>query len=366
MRHSPAVVICLAALAGCAATPPAHKPPPPTTAAHVPAPKPPEEPGVPIAITLPDLTAYALIRTDSGKGPAQVLTLAQTGDLLAGFDVIFIGEVHRHMGNHRAEMDLFRVIHERAKAVSLSMEQFERDVQPVVDDYLAGKIGEVALAEKGRSWQNYGTSYRPLVEYAKEHHLPVIAANAPGDVIRCVGREGLSFLTRMSPAARAWAAAEVHTGPGAYRDKFMGFAMGDSGHGGPAGTKGDANTPSPTAIRSFEAQATRDDTMAESIFLHLQKNPGRKVVHLTGSFHSDDFLGTVERLQMRGPQLKIAVVSPTDYSKPDNLTLKASDAAGGTLVLAIRALPQPYATADELRAAMREQVTTREKLTCKM
>ncbi len=366
MRHSPAVIACLAALAGCAAAPPGHTPPPATASAHAAAPKPPEEAGLPIAIALPDLTTYALIRTDGGKTPAQVLNLAQAGDLLAGFDVIFIGEVHRHMGNHRAEMDLFRVIHERAKAVSLSMEQFERDVQPVVDDYLAGKIGEVALAEKGRSWQNYGTSYRPLVEYAKEHHLPVIAANAPGDVIRCVGREGLSFLTRMSPAARGWAAAEVHTGPGAYRDKFMGFAMGDSGHGGPPGTKGDARTPSPIAIRSFEAQATRDDTMAESIFLHLQKSPGRKVVHLTGSFHSDDFLGTVERLQMRSPQLKIAVVSPTDYATPDNLTLKPSDAAGGTLVLAIRALPQPYATPDELRAAMREQVSTREKFSCKM
>jgi uncharacterized iron-regulated protein len=358
------VATSLVMIGACAA--PAHTPPagrPPQSAASDPAPPPPaEEKGVPITISLPDITTYGLIRTDGGKAPAQVISLAQAADLLAGFDVVFLGEVHRHVGNQRAQMDLFREVHRRAPNLSLSMEQFERDVQGILDDYLAGKAGEISLAEKGRTWQSYGTTYRPLVEYAKEHHLPVIAANAPESVIRCVGREGVGFLTRMSPATRGWAAAEVHAGEGKYRDKFMGFAMGDAGHGG--GKKGDA--PSAQALRGFEAQATRDDTMAESIFLHLGKNPGRKVVHLTGSFHSDDFLGTVERLQMRNPALKIAVVSPTDTKTADNLTLKAADAAGGTLVLALRALPQLYATADEMRAAMRGSTTAREKVNCKM
>ncbi len=358
------IAASLALLSACAAPAP-HKPPhtpsPAPAAAHTP-PAPPEDPGVPVAITLPDLTAYALIRTDGGKTPPQVLSLGQAAALLADFDVVFLGEAHRHVGAQRAQMDLFREIHQRAPAVSLSMEQFERDVQGVVDDYLAGKAGELSLAEKGRAWQSYGTTYRPLVEYAKEHHLPVIAANAPEQVIRCVGREGIGFLATMSPASRGWAAAEVHTGDGAYRDKFMGFAMGEAGHGG--GKKGD--TPSAQALRGFEAQATRDDTMAESIFLHLQKNPGRKVVHLTGSFHSDDFLGTVERLRMRDPKLKIAVVSPTDYKTAGDIRLKASDAAGGTLVLALRALPQLYVTAAEMRAAMRGSTTAREKVNCKM
>jgi uncharacterized iron-regulated protein len=359
--HHLVTAACCASLAACAAAPSAPQPQAP--AAHptaVPAPTP--GPGVALDVALPDLTTYALLRTDAGKMPPQALSLAQAADLLAGYDVIFLGEVHRHPAAHRAQMDIFRAIHERTPAVSLSMEQFERDVQPALDDYLAGKIGEYALAEKGRTWQGYGTTYRPLVEYAKEHHLPVIAANAPEEVIRCVGRDGLGFLDRMSAGARGWAAAEVHAGAGPYRDKFMGFAMGDAGHGG--GKKGDA--PSAAATRGFEAQVTRDDTMAESIFLHLQKNPGRKVVHLTGSFHSDNFLGTVERLQARAPLLKIAVVSPTDYDKPDHLTLTPSDAAGGTLVLAIRALPQPYATAEELKAAMKEQVTARKKTSCKM
>ena len=338
MRTAPVILmICLITLGASAAEPG------PGSAA--------QDGGVALDIRLPDLSTFALIRTDGGKTAPQVLSVAQAADFLAAFDVVVIGEAHRHVGSQLSEMALFRAIHERAPDVSLSMEQFERDVQPVLDDYLTGKIGELTLGEKGRTWQSYGTTYRPIVEYAKEHHLPVIAANAPEQVITCVGREGLAFLNRMKPATRGWVAAEIHAEDGPYRAKFMGFAMGDTGHGGGPDKKNSA--PSPQAVRAFEAQVTRDDTMAESIFLHLQAHPGRKVVHLTGSFHSDDFLGTVERLRMRAPALKIAVVSPTDFETAEGLVLKADDAKGGTVIVAIRSLPEPYATPEEMKAAMR-------------
>ncbi|MEQ9449588.1 MAG: ChaN family lipoprotein, partial [Rhodospirillaceae bacterium] len=178
------------------------------------------------------MTAFTLIYTDGGNVPPAQMSVEQAADLLSGFDVIFLGEMHRHPGNHLAQMMLFRVIHERAPDLALSMEQIERDVQPIVDDYLAGRIGEGPFIEQTRAWGNYRTSYRPLVEYAKDHGLPVIAANAPGDVVRCVGLEGPEFLDRMNPEQRAWVAKELHYGEGAYRDKFMGFIMGDAAHGG--------------------------------------------------------------------------------------------------------------------------------------
>jgi uncharacterized iron-regulated protein len=314
---------------------------------------------------LPDLTTFALIETDAGRSPPRRLTVAQAADVLASFDVIFIGEAHRHPGSHLAEMELFRAIHERAPALSLSMEQFERDVQPVVNDYLAGKIGEVAFMRKARAWGNYETTYRPLVEYAKENHLPVIAANAPEKVVRCVGLEGLSFLGRMKAEQRGWVAASVHASDGPYRDKFMGFATGDAAHGGDPNRKDDKN-PSEIARRAFEAQVTRDDTMAESIYKHLMENPGRKVVHITGSFHSDGFLGTVERLQARDPKLRIAVVSPTDTDGAVSLALKPSEASQGTIILVIRALPDAYANEAELKAAIKNEVKARDDLKCEL
>ena len=317
---------------------------------------------------LPDLTSFVLMRTDAGAHAPQAMSVDQTAGVLVTYDVIFIGESHRHPGNHLAEMELFRAIHARAPALSLTMEQFERDVQPVVDDYLAGKIGEAPFMEKSRAWNNYTTSYRPLIEYAKEHKLPVIAANAPEDVVRCVGKEGEAFFARMKPEQRGWAAAELHTQDGPYKDKFMGFVSHDAGHGGDSDKDKpkEKKPPSESAIRSFAAQVTRDDTMAESIARHMQNNPGRKVVQINGSFHSDSFLGTVERLKMRMPQLKIAVVSPAQPEDPARPQVSDDDAKAGTFVLLLRGLPESYANDDEMKAAIAKQVETRAKTKCEM
>lgn len=314
-----------------------------------------------------DLTSYMMVRTDGGTAVPTAVSLSQAADLLAGQDVIFLGEVHRHAGVHHAQMALFRELHSRHPALSLSMEQFERDQQGVLDEYIAGKIGENTMAGRIELWANYGTSYRPLVEYAKDHKLPVIAANAPGMVVRCVGLEGVEFLGRMKPEQRGWAAADLNLQDGPYRDKFLGFATGDAGHGGDPNAKpGEKHEPSAQALRAFAAQVTRDDTMAESIALHLQKNPGRKVVHLTGHFHSDAFLGTVERLKLRMPNLKIAVVSPVESGDEANPKITAEDTKSGTVLLVIRPLPEPYATKEEMREAIKSQMTQRRDNKCEL
>jgi uncharacterized iron-regulated protein len=317
------------------------------------------------ALGLKDLTDYALIYTDGGKATPKSVSVSEAADVLKTFDVIFVGEEHRHPGNHLAQMALFRAIQERAPNIALSMEQFERDVQGVVDDFMAGKIGEQALRTKGRAWDNYPVSYRPMVEYAKERGLSVIAAEAPGSVIRCVGEKGAVFLATMKPEQRGWAAAQLNLNEGAYKDKYMRFAAGDGSHGEDT-DKDTPKGPSAATIRSFEAQVTRDDTMAESIYLHMQKNPGRKVMHINGSFHSESFLGTAERLQMRDPKLKIAVVNPVQVKKGGTLEVSTADAKTGTLVLLIGETPKSYASMDEMKAAISEQMKFRSANKCEL
>ena len=300
------------------------------------------------ASALPDLMSFQLMRTDSGA-PAPV-TMDQAADALKNYDVVLIGEWHDHTGNHLAEMALLRALYARAPDLGLSMEMFERDTQNVVDDYLAGRIGEDNFRRRGRAWGNYAESYRPLVEFAKEHHLPVIAANVPGAVVRCVGLEGPAYLARMAPDKRGQAAAELHLQEGPYKDKFLRF-LEESGSHGPEADK----TPEQKkeeAERSFASQIARDDTMAESIFLSLQKNPARKVVHVTGAFHVEEALGTMERLKMRAPQLKIALVVPAEAEHPDSSpALGAGDAKNANFAILLRASPKEYVNDAERKEA---------------
>ena len=295
--------------------------------------------------SLPDLTSYAFVRAGANSVPV-VTSLDQAADVLKDYDVVLLGEWHDHAGNHLAEMALLRALHEREPRLALSMEMFERDVQPVLDDYLAGRIGEDALRERGRAWPNYAESYRPLVEFAKESGFPVIAANAPASVIRCVGQQGPEFLGRMPADKRSWAAAELHLENGPYKDKFMRFLAEDGDHG--QGPVFDASgAPTAGSLRSFAAQVTRDDTMAESISQYIGKNPGTKMVHVTGAFHVEGFLGTAERLKLRAPSLRIAVVVP---SEPDQDAVARAHREGDLAVL-LHPLPKDYVSEEERKTA---------------
>src|SRR5262249_8440094 len=89
-----------------------------------------------------------------------------------------------------------------------------------------------------------------------------------------------------------------------------------------------------------------DDTMAESIFLHIGKNPGTKVVHVTGAFHVEGFLGTVERLRARAPSLRVAVVVPVESG--DTLAQNANE---GSFAVLLHPLPKDYISEDERKAA---------------
>lgn len=308
---------------------------------------------------LQDLTGFVLV--DPATNTA--LSVDEAAVRLADADVVFLGEHHRHPGNHLAQMALFRAIHTITPDIALSLEQFERDVQPVLDQYLAGEIGEAALRQRGRAWDNYPVSYRPLVEYAKTHELAVIAAEAPNMVVRCVGRQGQDFLSTLPAEKRHWAAATLNLEDGPYKERFIAFATDSGSHGEPAG---EDDKVSEAVLRSYAAQVTRDETMAESIVKHINAHPGRAVVHLNGSFHSAAFLGTAERVQSRRPDLEIAVVHPVEVKDPAAPAIPEDQLGEGTLLLLIAPAPDAYVSDDEEMAAVLEQMKFRERVDCEL
>ncbi|MEY4708635.1 MAG: hypothetical protein RJB58_2358 [Pseudomonadota bacterium] len=301
-----------------------------------------------IADILPDFTSFAMMQPD--RDGLVAVSIDQAAAVLRDYDVVFVGESHGHVANHLAQIALLRAIHRLAPRLGLSMEQFERDRQPKVDDYLSGSIGEETLVD-GIGWSNYAQSYRPLVEYAKEHRLPVIAANAPQSIVRCVGREGAAYLQRISADRRKHVAADLHLEDGPYKRKFLKLMSGEAAHGNAAGTsrksKGDR------LEKSFAAQVTRDDTMAESIAKFLGSNPGVKVFHITGTFHVEDRLGTIERLSARVPNLKIALVVPLRVNPSDFGGSTAHNASEADYVILMRREPEPYAVEAEKKPRRR-------------
>jgi uncharacterized iron-regulated protein len=310
---------------------------------------------------LRDLYDTAFVYTDGGRTTARVISVDALAERLADFDVVVYGEFHRHPGVHRMQQRLFRALHGRHAAWVLSLEQFERDTQPVVDDYLAGRIGEITFIDKARAWEDYRTSHRVLVEFARSQRLPVVAAEAPNWAIGCIQKLGPSVLGRFTPEDRALVASELQLGPGAYRDKYLAFQGGSATHGG-----GDTSEAAKArAERSYAAQAARDDTMAESILAARRAHPGSKVLHLNGTFHSAAFLGTVERLRLRDPSLRIAVITPIDVDDPAKPTLPTKAFADGTALQLVHPVPADFVDGEDQTDWVRKMLAKRQANACK-
>ncbi|GFR42151.1 hypothetical protein Agub_g3003 [Astrephomene gubernaculifera] len=90
----------------------------------------------------------------------------------------------------------------RRRRVALSLEMFERDVQCVMDEYLAGVLTEADLMKDARPWPNYSADYRPLVLAARQAGARVVCANAPRRYVSLVGRSGSAALQSLPPASR--------------------------------------------------------------------------------------------------------------------------------------------------------------------
>ncbi|MGE0142743.1 MAG: ChaN family lipoprotein [Planctomycetota bacterium] len=234
------------------------------------------------------------------------LEYGEVVDDLAEYDVVFLGEKHDSAAGHAIQRRLLERLHAKRADIVLAMEMFERDVQSMLDDYLGGKIDETAFLAASRPWGDYSTDYRPMVEFAKQHGLRVIAANAPRSEARRVVGEGL---------ARVVGSPHVAVEASAPKDRYYELFVAEMG---------DHQGVSPEMMsRFYEAQCLKDDTMAESIVRQFDAGARPLVVHVVGSFHVDGHLGTVARVRQRRPDLRLAVLTMREVG---NVVAKGADA----------------------------------------
>ncbi|NPA72581.1 MAG: ChaN family lipoprotein [Gammaproteobacteria bacterium] len=226
------------------------------------------------------------------------LSIPQLALRLRNYDVVFIGEFHGNHASHLLEARLLHALHQQRSNIALSMEMFDRDQQPLLDQYLDSEVGETFLINEAPTWPNYRAAYRPLIEYAKQNFIPVIAANAPADTVRCIARNGAGYLKKLSPDGLMLISATPFRTDMRYKNKYLTLI------------ETLRNLSPQRKEQSYLAQLTRDNTMAESIYQAWLNAPDQQIVHINGSFHSAQHLGTVSALKALDPTLNIAVISP--------------------------------------------------------
>lgn len=261
-------------------------------------------------------------------------------------DAVLVGETHDDVVAHGVEAQLLVRAAQRMGAVGegtgarrpvvLSLEMFERDVQYIVDEYLAGFITEDQFKRSSRPWDRYDTDYRPMVEFARAHGLPVVAANAPRRYVNRVSRLGADALAPLSDEAKAFLPPLPFPGPSeaytakwnalmeemtatmrAQRDSAAAAAREAAGDTAAAGAPAPVRPPDREAGQApadhgmgnaLQAQALWDAAMGHAVATALDEHAGALVIHYAGSFHVEKGTGIPERVRDYRPRTRILTV----------------------------------------------------------
>lgn len=235
----------------------------------------------------------------SGKN----LTVAQLASKLQKYDVVFFGEYHDQSEIHQYELELLKAMYKaKGEKMALSMEMFEADNQSKLNNFLADTLSEEDFLAASRPWPNYRTDYAPLVNFAKEKKMPVIAANVPRFLAAHVAKNNAST-EGVEAHYQQWLPKHTYAPEGAYKDKF--YAQMSS----PAAPM---KMPPQRLAAVYAAQCLKDDKMAESIAAFADAHQNMQILHINGCFHSDAHLGTAQKLEALRPELKVAVITPLE------------------------------------------------------
>lgn len=233
--------------------------------------------------------------------------------------IVYLGETHDSIEDHQAQLGIIQEMQRQNPKIAIALEMFQRPFQGVLDQYLAGQLTEEQLIEQteyNQRWRFPWEYYAPIMRFAKENKLPLLALNTPSEVTRKVATQGLESLTsedkKYIPPV-----SEIRTdNNAAYRQILLEVyqqhqkaAQGNS-----------------TAFERFlQAQVLWDETMAEKIAEFVKANPDYQVVVLAGKGHIVYGYGIPSRVErrlgvgkvkMRSVLFNFPTDSPSSAEKP--------------------------------------------------
>jgi uncharacterized iron-regulated protein len=227
-------------------------------------------------------------------------TLEQIIPALADKRVVFIGEQHTRYDHHLTQLEIIRRLHILHPQLAIGMEMFQQPFQHYLDDYVAGRLDEQAMLRATEYYQRWRMDYRhyaPILRYAREHALPVIALNVPTELTHRVAHVGLDGL---DDEDRRQLPAEIVPADDAYRQRIKAvfdYHPKDEEH---------------SFEHFLEAQLLWDEAMAERAAVYLEEHPDHHLVVIAGNQHVAWGSAIPQRVQRRIPVTTASILNSWD------------------------------------------------------
>jgi uncharacterized iron-regulated protein len=193
--------------------------------------------------------------------------------------VVLLGESHDNADHHRWELQTVAALAALHPKLVLGFEMFPRRVQPVLDRWVAGGLGEAEFlkaSDWSQVWGYDAAFYLPLFHFARLNRIPMVALNVERDFVRSVGAKGLATV----PPEKREGVSDPAAASEAYQARlFESYARHpEKKPSAPARTD-------PEFRRFVEAQLVWDRAMAQALATAAARNPDALVVGIMGSQH---------------------------------------------------------------------------------
>ena len=219
----------------------------------------------------------------------QEVSQEQMLDYLESSRIIYIGEVHTNIYNHRVQMDVIKGLQERFSGkIAIGMEMFDRSAQSQLDLWTAGKLDEKSFTKTWyANWEQDMAYYRELLFFIRDQKIPLVGLNAPREQIHLLSMKGLEGLTEEERKQIPDFDADDPYHRQSMEAIFGGHVHGEGGFD-----------------PFYQTMLLWDETMAESIvnYLNSPEGEGRKIVVLAGGFHVTYGFGIPRRVFRRLPE----------------------------------------------------------------
>jgi uncharacterized iron-regulated protein len=266
------------------------------------------------------------------SGPRQEAVDA-TLTWLAQQQVVLLGETHDDVEHHRWQLHTIAALHALRPRMVLGFEMLPRRAQPVLDDWVAGRLTDqefLRRTEWERVWGYDAGLYLPIFHFARMQRIPMIALNVDRDLTRRVGERGWASvpakeregISDPAPASREYLAWLYPS----YRSHQPHGAPPSAEAGAPP-TEEELNAP---AFRRFvEAQLVWDRAMAQALAERLRRDPGVLLVAIMGSGHVRHGFGVPRQLHDLGVTAAATALPWDATDRCDGLTTGLADAVFG-------------------------------------
>jgi len=221
---------------------------------------------------------------------------------VSSFRVIYMGETHDDYADHLTQLDLIRRLHAVNPDIAIGMEQFQQPFQGVIDRYIKGELDEKGLVRETewmKRWKFDYRLYRPILSYAREHKIPVIALNLSREIVAKVSKSGIEGLSKED---RAKIPAEIDFSDKAYQKRLKRIYE-KHAHNDKKGFE-----------RFQQVQLLWDEGMAERAAEYLKENPKRQLVVLAGSGHLMYGSGIPQRVSRRVQGERAIILPAGDFT----------------------------------------------------